>query len=215
MIFRLALCLLTVCASACTSLSSVLLLGSRNEAAVDTASLDPALKYLRVFVDGRVALLVLGYVDAHPHGNVETWYSAKGEVIKLQRGRIVGTVGLSTDWRDVRQSAPPSWRDLTKKPLEYQRERDEMPGYRMGIVEQITIRPIPAPIKSQISGLDPHGLQWFEESVVSGLLSVDLPRDRFAVRSGQGGDTVVYAEQCLSRDLCIAWQKWPATASFE
>jgi hypothetical protein len=98
--------------------------------------------------------LVLGYVDTDPQGDIETWYSAKGEVIKLQRGRIIGTIGLTTDWREVRSSAIPKWGDLPATGFEYQRERDEMPGYRMGVRERITLARISAPTNSRLRSLD-------------------------------------------------------------
>ena len=149
--FRLALCLLAslTCLGGCTSLTSVLKLGSRSAAAAESLPLNPALKYLRVTVGGSVALLVLGYVDPDPQGDIETWYSAKGEVIRLQHGRIVGTVGLTTDWRDVRFSGIPKWEDLPESGFEYQTERDEMPGYRMGIREHLSLAHISTPTNTQ------------------------------------------------------------------
>ena len=215
--FRRALCLLALlaCIGGCSSLTSVLKLGSRSEAAAESLALNPALKYLRVTVAGNVALLVLGYVDADPQGDIQTWYSAKGEVIKLQRGRIVGTVGLTTDWRDVRYSAVPGWGNLPETGFEYQRERDEMPGYRMGIRERITVARVAAPSNSQLRSLDADRLRWFEETVVSEKSSVKRPRDRFAVQPEVDTDTVVYAEQCISPSLCITWQKWPAMTPSE
>ena len=49
-----------------------------------------------------VAFLVLGYVDTSSDGPVEVWYSGSGEVVRMRHGRVVGTTGLSTDWRAVR-----------------------------------------------------------------------------------------------------------------
>ncbi|MBK9624914.1 MAG: YjbF family lipoprotein [Rhodocyclaceae bacterium] len=210
--FRRALCLLALlaCISGCTSLTSVLKLGSRSEAAAESLPLNSELKYLRVSVAGSVALLVLGYVDTDPQGDIETWYSAKGEVIKLQRGRIIGTIGLTTDWREVRSSAIPKWGDLPATGFEYQRERDEMPGYRMGVRERITLARISAPTNSRLRSLDSSRLLWFEETAVGDRDSAKRPPDRFAVQPESDANTVVYAEQCISPILCIAWQKWPA-----
>ena len=54
----------------------------------DGAALDPAYRYLRAVVDGRSALLVLGYTDTDPAtpaaAPIEVWYSAEGELIRLQ-----------------------------------------------------------------------------------------------------------------------------------
>lgn len=210
--FRRALCLLAslACFSGCASVTSIVQLGSRSEAAAQSLPLNPALKYLRVTVAGSVALLVLGYVDTDPQGDIETWYSAKGEVIKLQRGRIIGTIGLTTDWRDVRYSAIPRWGDLPAAGFEYQRERDEMPGYRMSVRERIALARISAPTSTQLRSLDASHLRWFEETAVGDRDSAKRPPDRFAVQSEIDANTVVYAEQCISPILCIAWQKWPA-----
>ena len=174
---------------------------------VDAIKLNPALRYLRVTVRGRVALLVLGYVEPHPEGEIDTWYSVEGEVLRLQNGRIVGTAGLETDWRAVRNVSLPAWKDMAGRPLVYSRERDEMPGYRFGIAENVTLYSVPAPSSSRLAVLPADGLRWYEETVLGqpdGLASA-----RFALHAGE--PRVVYGEQCLSQKLCIAWQTWPAT----
>jgi hypothetical protein len=175
---------------------------------VDAIKLNPALRYLRVTVRGRVALLVLGYVEPHPEGEIDTWYSVEGEVLRLQNGRIVGTAGLETDWRAVRNVSLPAWKDMVGRPaLVYSRERDEMPGYRFGIAENVTLYSVPAPSNSRLAVLPADGLRWYEETVLGqpdGLASA-----RFALHAGE--PRVVYGEQCLSQKLCIAWQTWPAT----
>lgn len=176
----------------------------------DDIPLNPNLRYLRVTVRGRVVLMVLGYVDPAPEGAIETWYSAEGEVIRLQSGRIVSTAGLETDWRAVRTISLPPWQDLLVKPTaEYRRERDEMPGYRFGIVESITIYPVRTPFNARLAGLPAQALRWYEEAVANARDG--LPSARYGLRVKDGVPSVVYGEQCLSPSLCIAWQSWPAT----
>ena len=177
---------------------------------VDDIKLNPSLRYLRVTVRGRVVLMVLGYVEPHPEGQIDTWYSSEGEVIRLQNGRIVGTAGLETDWRAVRNFSLPAWKDLAgRSGVVYRRERDEMPGYRFGIAETVSLYPVPVPSNAKLARLPAAGLRWYEEAVLGqpdGLAS-----GRFALHVKNGEPRVVYGEQCLLRDLCIAWQTWPVT----
>ena len=176
---------------------------------VDDIKLNPNLRYLRVTVRGRAALMVLGYAEPHPDGEIATWYSSEGEVMRLQNGRIVGTAGLETDWRAVRNYSLPAWKDVVGRPaVTYRRERDEMPGYRFGIVETVSLYPVRAPSNARLVGRPVEGLRWYEEAVLGqpdGLAS-----GRYALRIAQGELRVIYGEQCLSRDLCLAWQTWPA-----
>ena len=176
----------------------------------DAIKLDPNLRYLRVTVRGRVALLVLGYVEPDPEGQIDTWYSSEGELIRLQNGRLIGTAGLETDWRAVRNAAPPTWKDmLGRSAITYRRERDEMPGYRYGIAESVSLYPVPVPINAKLVGLPAESLRWYEEAVLG--QSDGLPSARYALHANNAEPVVVYGEQCLSQNLCLAWQLWPAT----
>lgn len=176
----------------------------------DELQLNPNLRYLRVTVRGRVALLVLGYVDPDPEGEINVWYSSQGEVIRLQNGRLVGTAGLETDWRTVRNSGLPAWKDLLgRQALVYRRERDEMPGYRFGIKENVSLYPVRTPTNARLAHLPAESLRWYEETVLN--QADDLPSARYALNTRDGEPRVVYGEQCLSQKLCIAWQTWPAT----
>ena len=175
----------------------------------DALNLNPQLRYLRVTVRGRVALMVLGYVEPYPEGKIDTWYSAEGEVIRLQNGRIVGTAGLETDWRPVRNISLPSWKDMLGRPaVTYRRERDEMPGYRYGIAESVSLYPVPAPINAKLVGLPADSLRWYEEAVLG--QADGLPSARYALYTSDGEPIAVYGEQCLSQNLCLAWQLWSA-----
>ena len=177
----------------------------------DAIELNPKLRYLRVTVRGRVAFMVLGYVEPAPEGEIATWYSSEGEVIRLQNGRVVGTAGLETDWRAVRNVSLPAWKDLAgRAAVVYSRERDEMPGYRYGIAERVKLYPVSVPNNSKLVGLTADSLRWYEEAVLDqpdGLAS-----GRFALYTKDNGETLVaYGEQCLSQTLCLAWQLWAAT----
>ena len=174
----------------------------------DDIQLNPSLRYLRVTVRGRVVLMVLGYVEPHPEGEIETWYSSEGEVMRLQNGRVAGTAGLETDWRAVRNFLLPAWKDVLGGSLVYRRERDEMPGYRFGIAERVSLYPVPVPSNARLAGPPVQGLRWYEEAVLGQPDS--LPSARFALQVKDGEPRVIYGEQCLSQNLCLAWQTWPA-----
>ena len=194
---------------------------------VDGATLNPDFRYLRLTVRGRVALLALGYVDNHPQGPIEVWYSAEREVLRLQNGRLVGAVGVTTEWLNVAFSDLPSWSEAARanRPVLWTRTRDVMPGYRFGVTDKLSVYAVSAPARSALRGLDPQELTWFEERLQSepggGLLAVFdkgaeaealLPPARYAVDFRRGGETVVYGDQCIAADLCITWQRWPAQA---
>jgi hypothetical protein len=100
-----------------------------------------------------------------------------------------------------------------------------MPGYRFGVKDALSLRVVSEPKRSELKGLDPQRLTWFEERVESGpvarfsavfggrsTVDIPLPPARYAVDLQGGLETVVYGEQCLARDLCFTWQRWPAQA---
>lgn len=197
-------CLLGACAS-----SQRAVINTFREAVADpsaaTHALDPALSYLRVGANGRAVLMVLGNIESDPAGPIEVWYSAGREVLRLQNGRVVGAVGLTEEWRAVRMPALPSWRELlaASEPLTWTRGRDAMPGYRFGIHETLTLRASDPPARSALRTRDAATLKWFEEQ----SLNATLPAARYAI-DPNAPDTVIYGEQCLSRGLCLAWERW-------
>ena len=176
----------------------------------DDIPLNPNLRYLRVTTRGRTALMVLGYVEPSAAGNVEVWYSSEAEVLRLQNGRIVGTGGLETDWRAVRVFSLPAWKDVIgRATVIYRRERDEMPGYRFGIEEAVSLYPVRPPNNAKLVRLPAQDLRWYEETVQG--QPDGLPSARYGLSEKSGEPRVVYGEQCLSQIFCLAWQTWPAT----
>lgn len=188
-------------------------LGS-GDSASSSANLNPLYRYLRIEVQGRApALLVLGYSDAHPQGDIEVWYSAKHEVIKIQNGRIVGTSGLEIDWRAVRfPEAPPDWSALVPQGAVYQRLRDEMPGHRYAIHDRIELKPWqgvpPIKLAASLTSEQASSYGWFREMVLTSADS-PLPPSWFAWGLYRGQPKVVYSEQCLSATFCLKLQLWP------
>jgi len=190
---------------------------------VANARLNPNFRYLRVTIGSRVVFLALGNEDSHPQGSIEVWYSAEREVLRLQNGRIVGAVGLTTEWRNVVLPELPPWSAIARaqEPVPWVRVRDVMPGYRFGVRDKLMLRVLPPPRKSALQGQDPQSLNWFEErlqpdslaqfpaTLFTGL-AVDgrLPPARYAVDLREGKETVIYGEQCLAPGLCFSWQRW-------
>ena len=171
--------------------------------------LAPSVPYLRVQISGRVALLALGYVDTDRLGPIEVWYSAKGEVLRLQNGHLVGLTGSDVEWRESRLSSMPVWPKENALPSAYTRSRDVMPGYRFGVVDQLSLRAVTMPARSNLLAIAPSRLRWFEELEGRGA----LPPSRFALLKISGQDVAVYGEQCVSVAVCLSWQQWPPAAS--
>lgn len=232
-VFGLVCCLVCVSLSGCASgvgaewdtLASAI----RGDFAVDKVQRlppnpNPAYRYLRVELKGfPPAMLVLGYVDAHPQGPVEVWYSAQGEVLKVQNGRIVATAGLPLDWVSVQFTpAPPPWADVAVQGVAFSRVRSELPSYRFGVAEHVQVKPVPELKATDLPFALPASLarenvpryQWFRESSSSANSAASvargaLPDSWFAVGKHMGQTTVVYSRQCLSADFCLHLQRWP------
>ncbi len=180
----------------------------RSAEAVDRHPLNPAFRYLRVTGGGQTALLVLGYEDASPDGPIEVWYSGDRQVIRLAQGRVVGASGLPVEWSGVVLPALPAWSQLVAReaPLAWERRRDVSPGYRYGLTDRLTLRPVPTGRAGTLVGYNPAALRWFEEHGAAG----NLPPARYAVDpAAPGGAVVVYGEQCLDASFCLTWQRWP------
>jgi hypothetical protein len=188
------------------------------------ARLNPALRYLRVTVDGRVAFVARGGVEQHPQGPIESYFSAAREVLRFQNGRLVGAVGLATEWRGVSlpDLTPCSALAKSDKPLKWERVRDVMPGYRYGVRDALVLQVVPPPARSALEQVDPHSLVWFEESSqgenvagLGGLIGrsggTALPPARYALEIRGDAATIVYGEQCLAPILCFTWQRWQVT----
>lgn len=188
---------------------------------VDKVELPPEYFFLRVTIGSHTTLLELQRIELHPAGRILMWTNPQGEFLRVQEGRLIGAVGLPTEWRAVVLPKLPTWPEIAalNGPYRWVRSRDVMPGYRFGVRDELVVRAIPPPKTSALKAVDPSTLVWFEErfekppaghSLQSGGSSRDapLPPARYAVRMST--ETVMYAEQCLAPDLCIAWQRWSA-----
>lgn len=182
----------------------------RPNSAVDRAALRPGLQYLRLTTSGKAVLLVLGYTDRDASGQlVRVWYSEHGEVFRFRGGRLMSSVGVPVEWRNVALPADlPGWRSIDR-PIKYVRTRDEMPGHRLSLKEEIVLQPIHPPGDTELKGISPSELAWFEERVEG---EHDI-RARYALANGGASTTQetepIYGEQCLSATFCVSWQAWP------
>ncbi|MFT4192803.1 MAG: YjbF family lipoprotein [Comamonas sp.] len=213
---------LTACTSASRSLySAVSERWSHPE--VDTASLPADRAFLRMDLGKATFILPRGAVErtavtsaTGESGTQETevWYSGSGEVVRTTNGRITGTDGIRrADWRGVWLDGAPTWQQALQQtqPITYGRTRDLMPSHLYGLQERLTLTPI-AERDTRVSGYAPGQLRWFREDTQtlarvpeSSASLVRLPAALYAVDPATA--TVVYSEQCLSRDICLRLQR--------
>ena len=199
----------------CASHNSILLRSAREfispSAGADSVELSPNVTYLRVTLGRHVALMGLQALEPHANGEVQVWIGAGGEVLRLQKGRVMGVAGLPIEWRQVSLPEFPTWAAIAKttEAYEWVRRRDVMPGYRSAVHDRLIVRSTAVPSRSEIRGYNPGTLSWFEERANPKYEGTrDLPIARYAVENDGGDETVVYGEQCLSRDVCLTWQHW-------
>ena len=227
--------ILLVCVSSCsTGMESVLTTLKESQPFYRPASVKPnnsGYQYLRVVLNDKETFLALGYEDPSPQGPIEVWYSSAQQVLKIQNGRLKGITGLNTEWSQVDLSLAPAWDEILSQlaknahPLPYRwvRTRDEMPGYKVGIQEQLEVIPMASPSHPDIREVDLQKLIWFEEKkvndsnqnslinkIVNWATKEDLPASRYAVMKQGARTVVVYSEQCIKKDICFKWQRWNA-----
>lgn len=177
---------------------------------VDERNLNPDYRYLRVSTPERAFLMVLGYVDGSPDGDIETWYSNAGQVLRLQNGRLLSTKGFAVDWTSVTYKDLPHWAQATARPrTRFIRYHDEMPGFKVGVFDMVTIRRIDPPRATRLAGIPATHLTWLEETTDTSPRA--RPSARYGLSAVEEKLEVVYAEQCFGQEFCLAWQTWPAT----
>src|SRR5450756_855486 len=178
---------------------------------------DPGFRYLRVETGGNVIFMASDTPRIDTADTVDIWYSAGREVLRFRNGRLVAAVGLGTEWRGIVVQGLPTWAEIASatQPVRWSRIRDVMPGYRYGVHDALVLSGIPPPDDSQLKGIDPYSLHWYEERLDTQNTGTDsrgdeeLPPARYALDTRNAGETVVYGEQCLSAELCFSWQRWP------
>ncbi len=174
----------------------------------------PGFHYLRVVINDRIIFLASDTPDINDPGVTSTWYSADREVLRFRNGRLVAAIGTATEWRNVLLPQFPAWSEIAAatQPVMWTRRRDVMPGYRFGVKDSIALKRIPPPRVSQLVGIAPEALTWFEERLdlnKEAITQDDLPPALYAVDLSKARQAVVYGETCVSAELCFTWQQWP------
>jgi hypothetical protein len=200
------------CSSAFQATGDTLFYAFDPDRRVRTAPLNPQFEYLRVIVDGRLALLARGVVDQREGRDLEVFFSADGEVLKLSAGRIEE---FSNGKRHL-VSRPSSGNYPAWDPqaiIEYQVEVDARPTYQFSVPQQRLLKALVSPPKkTNLKGIDPRALIWFEESSADSQASPQ--RSVFGIRLDPSGPQIVYSEQCIASDLCFSLQRWRASGSY-
>lgn len=217
----LVLGLLSGCAATSSVLDSLGPVGramahvARPALTADSARLLPGFEYLRVQVRGRQSLMVLGQRVVGPEGtggpegrpvaSDEYWYSPQSELMQLRDGRLWRVMGMTTEWRRQEAQAP-AWHDVPASgdAVAWVRQVDRMPGYRWAERDEVRTRRVqpPTDVEAAAVGQRWPQAQWFEDAVHSrdGVGRPWAFVQRFALWQGQ----VVYSEQCIAPDLCVA-----------
>ena len=165
--------------------------------------LNPRYRYLRLTVNGRPVMMILGFVEGPSAAPTEVWYSSASEVLRLRDAMVVGSAALPVNWLDVHYSAWPRWNDSAQS---FTRSVDVQPGYRFGLNQHLELRPVASPGSRELLGVDPRSVHWYALRDTA-----THHTDYYAVRQRPGArPDVIYGEQCLDARLCLTWQHWPA-----
>lgn len=173
---------------------------------------NPAYQYMQVEVPGAASLTVLGY----QYPNLQVWYAAKGEVVRLQGNRLLDTTGLNVNLANV-QYTPGAQTQQTNMNF-------DVPELGLFNV-QATLQLQPTePPKSNLAkqasekANSGKGLYWYSETIVGskalpaaleGLppaiygFAQALPDGINASQLPNG----VYGKQCLAPTYCLEWHR--------
>ncbi len=179
---------------------------------------DPQYRYLRAQVQGYPpAMLALAYLEPDLAGTVEVWVSARREVLRIQNGRVVATVGLPNDWSATRFSpAPPPWGQVSTQKHRFFRIHDESKGYRTDLMDTAELlrwtQVLPPEVLEIIVPSLPltvaQSYTWHRESYRSDSAQTIEP-SWFAWGTHRGIQGVVFSYQCLGAGECVTLQAWP------
>jgi hypothetical protein len=186
---------------------------------IDVSKLPTSHEFAIVHAGVRPALVALGQriKTNTPQGEVvdEYWYSSDRELLVLRNGRIHTVWGMPIEWRD-NQSEPPSWQQVlsTSQVNSWQRVRQEMPNYRVGIQDAISTQVLNNPptldgfateLMSDISPSVKANLKWVQDRIetTNNLGAHWSFTQVFAIDQNQ----VIYSEQCIAHNLCVRFKK--------
>ena len=199
------------------------------------ASLNKDLSYLRVNIDGLEALMVKGYIDQDKLGPIDVWYSSDGSVLRLQKGRYLGSLGFDKNWQHVQLQDAPDFTNIVnqfkretasiqlksvasfypEQQYFFSRSKTEMPGYQSSLQERVGASaqdsaPIGIP-KSLSSYLNPSEIVWVSEKPLNNNEKAKNNSSYawYGFKKINSSYVQVIGQQCLSADFCITWMPWP------
>ena len=169
---------------------------------------NPAYQYMHVEVPGAASLTVLGY----QYTNLQVWYAAKGEVVRLQGNRLLDTTGLNVNLANVQYAAGEQAQQTNMKfdvpelglfnvKATLQLQPTEPPKSNLAKMASATkglywysetfvgLKPLPAALE----GLPP-AIYGFAQALPDGINASQLP-------------TAVYGKQCLAPTYCLEWHR--------
>lgn len=211
-ILLVAAAMLAGCTSGSRSILETLAYAARPDAHVESFALNPQFEYLRTIIDGRVAILALGYREID---STLVYYSGLAETLHLRNGRVVQFT--SSQKRIEIHSNPEvitsEWMTMNHgDTLTYKRIVDQRPGYVFSQDQSVVLTRLSSPPAAiRLVKLNRQALAWFEERIKLGTSEM---RSIFAVDSQSQVPTVVYSEQCLTEGLCLTLQRWSASGAF-
>lgn len=164
------------------------------------------------------------------------WYSSDRHVLKTQNGRYMGSIGLEKNWANLQIINAPNWEQVLvnskRKPVPasraafvpplplagFKRSYNQIPTANMLVQERVAVfkldatpKDIPATVFRLLNNLpNPQSVHWFLELVESSnIKQTDSIRGYYALTEGADGKaSLVFAQQCLTKDLCFAWMPW-------
>ncbi len=198
-----------------------------NDGLIDKAELNPNFRYMRVEVNGRPALMVLGYENTLVGNQHQTWYSSAKEMLQLENGRLVGTGGLDVNWTDVFLMDAPAINSPALFPNDgkenvkigrnpkvfFFRTRSLMPQYVVNIREAVVMQglnsaPDDVPKLLRDPAIDDN-LKWVQETIVLQPNNPSVPTLRAIYAYEKDTRNIIYGQQCLSEKECLSWLAWP------
>jgi len=198
-------------------------------AALSAGALNPQFTYLHVTLGTEPpALMVLGYIDTPSPDQpaLLTWYSAIGQSLQTQQGRVVGLSGLQGAPVQVQyHPSPIPWPTAQAQgqaPVQLERQWDVPTQYRYSLQESRTLhttsaQDLPRAIQRHLakhllpyanpaqgsSAPQPDDWAWFVEHSPTG------PTSWYATAPVQGSQQVVYSYQCIGLSHCLHIAPWP------
>ena len=160
------------------------------------------LEYILVSTNENDALMALGErrIDESKNQIHEHWYTGQGEMLYLVNGRIQKALGFTNEIRSQINEAP-TWNEVveSRRELTWRRKIDLMPGFRYGVINNISTKKIETPSKPPDNL--PTTSKWIADLVESKTYDGKTWwfTQRFALFEGR----IVYSEQCISSELCL------------